>query len=280
MVGCSLTLDGVELLGMRGGMKNYLAAAKTFGIPLLAPWGNRLGSDIYRAAGVDATVTAVAGVHRDGNGLAIHGLMAGTRTWDVVTSADDDEAVLRATLHFDNTLDCYDAFPFPHDLTVTAVLREAVLTIGTSVTPTTSQAVPIAFGWHPYFVVPGLPREQWELALPFTDRLVLDAKNLPTGEVQQWSWEDGELGDRVVDDLFVSVAPGTVASVGGNGLRIVLEYTDGYPVAVAYAPASDDLVAIEPMTAPTDPFSGTFPLAEARPGETYEAVFRIRIEQE
>ena len=181
---------------------------------------------------------------------------------------------------FDNTLDCYDAFPFPHDLTVTAVLREAVLTIGTSVTPTTSQAVPIAFGWHPYFVVPGLPREQWELALPFTDRLVLDAKNLPTGEVQQWSWEDGELGDRVVDDLFVSVAPGTVASVGGNGLRIVLEYTDGYPVAVAYAPASDDLVAIEPMTAPTDPFSGTFPLAEARPGETYEAVFRIRIEQE
>ena len=43
MVGCSLTLDGVELLGMRGGMKNYLAAAKTFGIPLLAPWGTGWG---------------------------------------------------------------------------------------------------------------------------------------------------------------------------------------------------------------------------------------------
>jgi galactose mutarotase-like enzyme len=282
MVGCALTVGDTQVLGMRQGMQPYLDNAKTFGIPLLAPWANRLAHDIYSAAGKEATVAGVHGVHRDPNGLAIHGLLSGARGWRVTAQGADREAAeLRAELDFDHNRDEYDAFPFPHLLGFEAELRGSTLTIVTSVTPTTDQAVPVAFGWHPYFVIPDLPRAQWELAIPFTDRVVLSDALVPTGEVDgSWRWTDGPLGDRIVDDLFAGVRDGATVTLSGGGLSITVEYTAGYPYAVVYAPAEDDVVAIEPMTAPTDPFSGNFPLLTVAPGDTYRAEYRISVETE
>ncbi|MDQ1246572.1 MAG: Aldose 1-epimerase [Actinomycetota bacterium] len=280
MVGCSLTLDGVQLLGMRQGMQAYLDAAKTFGIPLLAPWANRLAGDVYRAAGQDVTVKGVHGVHRDANGLALHGLLSGARGWQVLSSAaSDDGAMLQALLHFDHDRDEYDAFPFPHDIGLTVALRGEELSITTTITPTGTVQVPIAFGWHPYFVIPGVPRSDWEVDLPLTRRIVLDARNIPTGEVQDWAWGVAPLGDSIIDDLFAEVPAGTVVSVAGGGVRVSLEYGHNYPYAVIFAPAEDDVVAIEPMTAPTDPFSGHFPLATVAPGDSYSATYAIRVER-
>ena len=42
MIGTSLRHRGGELLGQRGGLAAYLAKGSAFGIPLLAPWANRL----------------------------------------------------------------------------------------------------------------------------------------------------------------------------------------------------------------------------------------------
>lgn len=280
MVGCSLTLDGVELLGRRHGMRPYLDDAKTFGIPLLAPWANRLGQDTYRVADREVTVHGVQGVHRDENGLPIHGLLAGARGWQVLAaSAADDAAMLTATLRFDHDRDGYDAFPFPHELGLTVVLRGDELSVTTTITPIGEVEVPVAFGWHPYFVVPEPDRAAWRLKLPFSRHAVLDARNLPTGEVQQWAWDGtGGLGDRTLDDLFVVVPDGTVASLTGGGVEVSLEYRHGYPYAVVFAPANDAVVAIEPMTAPTDPFAGRFGgLRSVAPGDAFSATFVIRV---
>ena len=68
MVGASLTKDGAEYLALPGGLDGY-AAGHTTGLPLLAPWANRLDGDEYRvgALTVDlarraraSTVTATA----------------------------------------------------------------------------------------------------------------------------------------------------------------------------------------------------------------------------
>ena len=280
MVGCSLTLDGVELLGLRHGMQAYLDDAKTFGIPLLAPWANRLGGDLYQAAGRDVTVHGVPGVYRDENGLPIHGLLAGARGWQVLASAAaEDAAMLTATLRFDHNRDEFDAFPFPHDLGLTVVLRGDELSVTTTVTPIGEVDVPVAFGWHPYFVLPGVERANWRLDLPFTRHAVLDDRNLPTGEVQQWAWDGaGGLGVRTLDDLFVAVPAGSVARLTGGGVEVSMEYRHGYPYAVVFAPANDDVVAIEPMTAPTDPFAGHFGgLRTVAPGDAFSATFAIRV---
>ncbi|MFM9126860.1 MAG: hypothetical protein ACKOTA_04740, partial [Solirubrobacterales bacterium] len=76
MVGCSLRDRGEELLGQRGGLAAWREKSSTFGIPLLYPWANRLGASRYEAAGRSVEIESGAPlVHREGNGLPIHGLL-------------------------------------------------------------------------------------------------------------------------------------------------------------------------------------------------------------
>src|SRR3954447_27094625 len=51
MIGTSLRHRGDELLNQRDGLDAYVAEAKTFGIPLLHPWANRLDGSRYAVAG-------------------------------------------------------------------------------------------------------------------------------------------------------------------------------------------------------------------------------------
>lgn len=277
-VGCSLQHRGAEVLGMRAGLPAYVAQAKTFGVPLLAPWANRLGSDTYTVDGQQVDVSGVPGVHRDGNGLPIHGLLAAAAGWQVdLLTATDESARLQMTLTFDSSRPEFPAFPFAHDLTVNVELREATVSITTAVSATGEQPVPIAFGWHPYFTVPGVAREQWRVSLPFTSHVELDSRSLPTGTVVHTAPVEGLLGDKQFDDLFADVEPGTEAWVEGGGRRITVTYASGYDYAVVYAPEGDALIAIEPMTAPTDPFAGEFDLQYAAPGGRYLATYEITV---
>ena len=57
-----------------------LRAGATLGLPLLAPWANRLAARRYRAAGVDVDLDGLP-LGTDGNGLPIHGLLVGRPGW-------------------------------------------------------------------------------------------------------------------------------------------------------------------------------------------------------
>jgi galactose mutarotase-like enzyme len=281
MVGVSMTLDGVELLARRHGLEGYLARASTFGIPLLAPWANRLSAQhqVVGAVGWDVRV-GDPGVHPDELGQPIHGLSAGAREWHVEDSgAGTGSAWLRARLRVDARLDRFASFPFEHDLVVDVVLAGRTLRVGTVLTATGDRAVPVAFGWHPWFEFPDVPRAEWEVHAPFTRRAVLDDRLIPTGQVLDEPMRQGPLGTRVLDDVFVDVPAGAVASVRAGARGVSVGYVSGYGVAVVFAPREADVVCFEPMTAPTDPFAGRFPLRLALPGESVEAVFEITAER-
>lgn len=281
MVGSSLQHRGEEVLGLRGGLSAYLDDAKTFGIPLLAPWANRLGSDNYVVGERTVVVTGVPGVHRDGNGLPIHGVLAAAVGWDVDSlTAEESGARLVASLRFDEARLEFPAFPFPHELQVVVELTGDTLAVTTALTPTSEVAVPVAFGWHPYFTLPGADRSNWQVEFPFTAHVQLDSRNLPTGEVQTVEAYRGPLADRTYDDLYTDVEPGTRASLSGAGRRIEFTYVSGYDYAVLYAPAEPPLLAIEPMTAATNPFSGPFDVQYAAPGSRYLATFTVRVEED
>ena len=70
---------------------------------------------------------------------------------------------------------------------------------------------------------------------------------------------------------------GTTAWVEGGRHRISVTYDSGYPYAVLFAPADQHLVAIEPMTAPTDPLAGYFPIRRVTPGNSFTAAFTIAV---
>src|SRR5882757_967682 len=96
MVGASLRHRGEELLGQRGGLDAYVAKGSAFGIPLLAPWANRLDGLRYGDVALDP-----ARVKGGAEGLPKDGAMAG-RTWVV-----EDAAAATLAARFDAACDGY-----------------------------------------------------------------------------------------------------------------------------------------------------------------------------
>ncbi|HSD76207.1 MAG TPA: aldose 1-epimerase, partial [Solirubrobacteraceae bacterium] len=64
----------------------------------------------------------------------------------------------------------------------------------------------------------------------------------------------------------------------GGGRRIAVRFGPGYPVAQVYAPADDDVVCFEPMTAPVDALVSGRGLRTVPRGGAYEASFAITVE--
>jgi len=278
MVCASLRLAGEELLGQCRGLAAYADEGAIFGIPLLHPWANRLSRWGYAVGETRVELPRDSRrVHDDGRGLPIHGLVAGCSDWCVTHCAADAQAArLVAELDFAASPELLALFPFPHTLELDVRLEQSTLRVATTLRATGDVPVPIAFGYHPYFQLPGVPREAWQVTLPVRRRARLDPGCLPTGQTEAVSIPAGPLGARTYDDLFPELAPDPVFVLAGGGRRIELAFGEGYRVAVVYAPGDADVICFEPMTAATDPFDGGFPLALAQPGESFTARFALR----
>jgi aldose 1-epimerase len=267
MTGVSLVYRSHEHLALPGGLP-ALRSGATLGLPLLAPWANRLGSRRYRAAGVDVNLDGLP-LRTDDNGLPIHGLLVGQPGWRLVQrSARRASARLRAAIEVDAP-----AFPFPHRIEVSVVARDGRLTLGTTVIPTGRRRVPVAFGWHPYLRLPGTPRSRWHLRLPPRKHVALDALGLPTGVAHAEPREADRIGRRVFDDLYHLARDRRLALVA-DGASVAVRCGRGYPYAQVWVPAGRPFAALEPMTAPTNSIvDGTAPLVA--PGDAFTAEFTI-----
>ncbi|WP_354697470.1 hypothetical protein DSM112329_03100 [Paraconexibacter sp. AEG42_29] len=265
MVGASLRWRGGELLGQRGGLDAYRAKGSAFGIPLLAPWANRLDGLQYGGVTIDPDA-----VKLDGNGLPKDGVLAG-RTWTVAEQTDDHAVV---TLDADEAI--LAVFPFPHAWQVAVTLAPDAMTVATTLTATGDVPVPIAFGWHPLFQLPGVPRAELDVTLPVTTELTLDDRGIPDGGTRPAEWATGPLADRTVDAEY-SAFDGDLVLRGGD-LELRASFGgDDYPVGHAWAPAGEPFVAWEPMTAPTNALVTGDGLRHVQPGESFTATFSVHV---
>jgi galactose mutarotase-like enzyme len=263
MLGASLEHRGTELLSLHGGTKAF-REGHTTGLPLLAPWANRLSRRRFRVGRVEVDLRR-AHVHVDGNGLPIHGTMVGPLAWEVARRTPRRLVARYRYVH--------PAFPFPHELEVDARLGEDGLLVETTLRPTGRRRVPVSFGWHPYFTLPG-SRRSWLLRLPARRHLELDGRGIPSGDSAQEPAEEEPLGSRTFDDLYALGRDRRLALVSG-ARRLEIRFGPGYPFAQVYAPPGKRFVALEPMTAPTDALvSGSAPLVS--PGDRFSAAFTIR----
>jgi aldose 1-epimerase len=280
MVGCSLRHDGEELLGQRAGLAAYVAERKTMGIPLLYPWANRLSQRRFTVAHREVVIDPDATPLRlDDRGLPMHGLLSAAAGWEVAAH----EPTLRggrlaARLDFGARDDLMAAFPFAHELRFEAELEGPTLTIALTVRASGGVAVPVSFGFHPYLRLGDLDRADWAVEIPVAQRLELDASMIPTGERTPADVAPGRLGSRTFDDAYVAPAGGAPFVLEGGGRRIELAFLAGYPYAQVFAPAEDDVIAFEPMTAPTNALvDAGDELPFAAPGDSYRAAFSITV---
>lgn len=273
MIGTSLADGGAEFLGQRRGLQAYVTDGKTMGIPILYPWANRLSANQYDSAGAVVSLTPGAGgVRTDPNGAPIHGVLAAYPGWLVTARSEN---TLTAVVDFGGTPQLLASFPFPHLLTQRVTLEDRTLTVETTVTPTTSAPVPVCFGYHPYFTIPDVPRGQWQLTSPAMRHLPVDDRGIPTGAHEDWPASTGPLAEY--DDGFDQVPEGAVFSIAGGDRRIDVTFESGYPAAQLFAPPGEELVAIEPMAAPTDSLRrGGYRYVV--PGKPDTARFSIRVD--
>lgn len=273
MLGTSLRHRGEELLALPGGLDGY-RAGKVTGLPLLAPWANRLGVRRYEVEGVVVDLEGLD-LATDDHGLPIHGTMSAQPDWEVVAVG---RRSLTARFDFGAHPDLLTSFPFPHEIRIEVTVEATTLRMATSLEATGDRAVPVSFGYHPYLRLPGVGRDDVHLYMPERRHLELDDRQLPTGRAQAEETEDEPLGARTFDDLYELGADRQLALSGG-GRRLALDVGDGYRFAQVFAPAGADTVCLEPMTAPVNALvDGGYTLA--RPGAPFTARFSLRIEDE
>jgi aldose 1-epimerase len=264
MVGSSLTHEGVEMLGLRAGPEAYRERGATFGIPLLHPWANRLARPLP-ASGL---------VPHDEHGLPIHGVLPRVLPFQV---AERSKRSVRAEFDTHDHPAVLEVFPHPHTLTVVATLHDEALEISTTLRAHGRRPCPVSFGYHPYLCLPGVARAEWTIDVPVRTRIVLDERSIPTGEREPVTVAPGPLGDRTFDDGYTDLGDAPRFTLAGGGRMLAVEFLEGYGYAQVYAPAEHDLIAYEPMTAPTNALASGDDLHMVRPGESYTATFRIAV---
>ena len=274
MLGASLRHRGAELLRRVDNLAASVSKGSTAGIPLLHPWANRLASPLYQAAG--RTVILDLGsplLHLDANRLPMHGVGWALLAWEVC-EAKPDRIVAR--LDWDGP-DLLAVFPYRHHLEMMVTLRPEGLTVDTTMVAGRDGPVPVSFGFHPYFGIPGLPRAQWRLTLPAMRRLGSDEQGIPSGREEPVGAFDSPLGTAAFDDGYFAPEERPQFSLAGAGRRITVEFLAGYQFAQIFAPKDQDYIAIEPMTAATNALASGRGLRLIEPSARFQAAFGISV---
>lgn len=260
------------------------------GNPLLAPWANRLSPSSFPANGRTYTLREEVGnLRKDPNGLPIHGLLAFSDAWEVMhAEAFENRAEVTSRLEFWRFPELMAQWPFAHSLFITYRLRNGMLEVESIVENYAREAMPVAIGYHPYFRLPGVPRDDWYAALPARSMTVLTNQLVPSGEKQPFDGPQpyplkGNKLDNIFEDLVRDEDQKSVFSVSGGGRKLSVIYGPRYPVAVVYAPPGQEFICFEPMTGVTNQLNlaaeGKYPaLPVAPPHGVWRESFWVHIE--
>jgi aldose 1-epimerase len=272
------------LLRPPGTLSEWKAKPSQAGIPFLAPWANRLDVDSFWANGKNYRLNPdVVNLRRDGNGLAIHGLLLFASDWQVtVLKADDQGAEVSSRLDFWKHPEWMAQFPFAHSIEMTYRLAGGVLEVRTSIENHSREPMPLSVGFHPWYQIPDCPRDAWKVHVPVREHYTLSDKFTPTGATTPANLPDPvPLAEYQLDDVFGGLASGEEFWVEGKGARISVRYGPKYPIAVVYAPRGKNVICFEPMTGVTNAFNlahaGLYPqLQSIPPGERWVESFWVR----
>jgi len=255
------------------------------GIPFLAPWANRIEGMLYWANGKQYALNPHLGNLRpDGNKNPIHGLAMFTDRWKQFGVQAGNGVRYVAELDFARYPDWLAQFPFPHKISMTYRLFDGELFVETYIKNESSEPMPVAIGYHPYFQLPG-GRDSWTIHIPAFEHVELSPTLIPTGKRTPLAQRDIPLKGNKFDDVYTNLARNAEGraefSVSNGTQKLAVRFGSRYMVGVVYAPPGRDFVCFEPMAAITDAFNrhhaGKYPdLQFIPPGGTWTETWSIR----
>jgi aldose 1-epimerase len=268
-------------------LSEFKAQPAGLGVPFMAPWANRFEGDYFHANGRKYVLRPeLENLRRDANRLPIHGLLYAAPEWEVASlKADSQGAEVVSRLEFWRYPGYMAQFPFAHDIQMTYRLSGGSLEVKTEIVNRSTETMPIAVGFHPYFQLPGSSRDSWRVTMPVSKKWLLTDLLVPTGKTEPWTTRVVErLGEGSLDDVFSGLEPGaggtTEFKVEAGDLAISVVFGSLYQVAVVFAPAGKPFICFEPMTAVTNAFNlnhaGLYPeLQKLAAGQTWRESFWI-----
>ena len=166
-----------------GSIDEFKAKPGSVGIPLLAPWANRLDEQAFYANGKRYAFDMSLGNVRAP--IPIHGFLQATNRWQVVEStATIASAWVTSRLEFFRHPAWIKQWPFAHTIEITYALQDGMLEVRTTIANLSAEPMPVAIGFHPYFQLTDSPRDEWTISVGARTRWLLAANKLPTGETE------------------------------------------------------------------------------------------------
>jgi aldose 1-epimerase len=254
----SLALAGEEFLWRPDGPLNELVERRLlFGMPFLSPWANRLDDNAYWVDGTQYHLNLGLGnIRFDHSHQPIHGLLL-FEHWRVhKVHADDDGAEMISTFDFAAHPKLMAQFPFAHRLEMRHSLRKGRLYVGTRLVNECTEPLPVSFGFHPYFRLPGGDRNDWKLEICAQKHYKLNDRRIPTGETSARKPGSVRVKDVELDDVYSDLVHDDEGYarflLSSEAACLHVGFGRRYPVAVVFAPPTGNFVCIEPMCAITN----------------------------
>jgi len=241
-----------------GDLAEHVRNPSLGGIPFLAPWADLLDEQAFWANGKRYAFNM--GLGNVAGERPIHGLLTATPFWQVTElAADEHSAHVSSRLEFWKHPNLMAQWPFAHEYEMTYRLADGVLEVKTTITNLSTDPMPVAIGFHPYFQIPGIPRDEWMAHLPARIHVMADEHQIPTGEMRPMDLPSPvPLRGLTLDDGFTDLerdAEGRAHFwIEAGGKTVETLFGPKYGVATIYLPAptpeeTREFICIEPLTA-------------------------------
>jgi aldose 1-epimerase len=230
------------------------------GIPLLAPWADRLDETAFYANGKKYPFNLGLGnIRLDGSGHPIHGFLTLVSDWQVrEVKADAAGAQVSSVLDVSRRPEWMAQFPFVHSIQITHKLQDGVLQVTTRIENHSAEAMPVSIGFHSFYQITDAPRSDWMVSLGAGLEWPVDKDLLPTGQTRPLSElvanpANFKLGDRAFDNVLAGFHRDSqgraIFRLKGKAQEIEVSYGPRYLAGEIWAPPNREFLCFEPMAA-------------------------------
>ncbi|MEN9447237.1 MAG: hypothetical protein RJA25_527 [Bacteroidota bacterium] len=279
----SLKYKQKELLYFPFSLQDYKSNLKLAGNPFMHPWANRLNGEYMRIENKKHYFpkNQLHWLYRDANQLPLHGLLLKSDKWQTKELYEDETQCYHTAEFIFNDENLLSIFPYKHTVSITHQLQENTLTISTTIINQDENAMPISFGFHPYFL---RNKKDTKLTIPASEAIEVNEYMIPTGNTilkeKKWNFINNEISLEQIsfDDGFQSLQRNESKQAVFKIEDIQLIMEEQYTFAQIYTPNHPDkpYICVEPMTAATNALNANT-CKLIKKGEHYTATFSIRI---
>jgi aldose 1-epimerase len=206
-----IQVKGHDLVRAPGSLEDFEARPGLSGMPLLAPFANRLDQTAFYANGRKYNFDLEQGNVR--GPIPSTGFVNGSKDWKLVEfKADATGAWVTNRLDFYRNPVYMKQFPFAHTITMTYRVANGTLEVHTRLDNLSTEPMPVVIGFHPIYELPDGNRDDWTVSVDAKTHWIEIPQRLPTGETQPIEKFFG--GDRqaiqlkkyaLIDDVFTDL---------------------------------------------------------------------------